>query len=132
LEQKDKELVALQEELTFAEKYLSLLKMRFEDDLQFVLPDSIPKNAKIPPLSLQILLENTVKHNSITANNSLKINLKINDGYLIVRNNKNLKQNNTQQGIGLQNIIKRYKILSQKPVNIKDTQENFEVQIPIL
>jgi len=131
LEQKDKELVPLQEELDFAKKYLSLLKMRYEDDLHFVLPDNVPENAKIPPLSLQILLENTVKHNSITATKPLKINLEINNGYLIVSNNKNPKPNNNQQGIGLQNIIKRYKILSQKPVNIKDNKEKFEVQIPI-
>jgi len=132
LEQKDKELVPLQEELAFAEKYLSLLKMRYEDDLIYTLPDNIPENAKIPPLSLQMLLENTVKHNSITANNPLKINLEINNDYLIISNNKNPKPHNIQQGIGLQNIIKRYKLLTQKPVNIKDDQEKFEVQIPIL
>ncbi len=132
LAQKDKELVPLQEELTFAKQYLTLLKMRYEDDLHYTLPENVPENMKIPPLSLQMLLENTVKHNSITRDNPLKINLKITDGYLSVLNNKNAKSSKNHQGIGLQNIVKRYKLLSQKPVDIKDDKESFEVQIPIL
>ena len=64
LEQKDKELVSVEEELSFAKTYMNLLKMRFENSVFYELPASVKNpDAKVVPLSLQLLLENTIKHN---------------------------------------------------------------------
>jgi len=133
LEQKDRKLVPLQDELDFAAKYLGLLKVRYEEDLQYSLPDDVPAGAKIPPLSLQILLENAIKHNTISATNKLRIKIEIADAYLVVSNNKNRK-NKTSGGfqIGLQNIRQRYALLSKLPVEITDNDKFFEVKIALL
>lgn len=67
LEQKNKDLVSVEEELEFARLYMTLIKMRFEDSIVFMLPDKlINPEAKVVPLSLQLLLENAVKHNIVT------------------------------------------------------------------
>jgi len=133
LDQKEQKLVSLNDELNFASKYLELLKVRFEDNLQYTLPKNIPSDAKIPPLTLQILLENAIKHNAISATNKLQITIDIDNSLLIVSNNKNIK--NTQiEGykIGLQNIKQRYSLLSKKQVKIIDNEDLFEVILPIL
>ena len=131
LEQKDKELVPLQEELAFAKKYLSLLKMRYEDDLHFVLPDKIPENSKIPPLSLQTLLENAIKHNAISSKNPLKIKVILNSDSLEVENNINPKKNMREYGgTGLKNLSNRYELLGQKP-DITHSGQKFIVKLPL-
>ncbi|MCF6297454.1 MAG: histidine kinase, partial [Flavobacteriaceae bacterium] len=76
LEQKDKDLIFLEEELKFAKSYMELLKMRFEDGINFSIPEAVSNSElKIMPLSLQLLLENAVKHNVITSDNPLNINI---------------------------------------------------------
>ncbi len=132
LAQKDKALVPLQEEIDFARKYLNLLKMRYEDDLQFSLPENIPQEAKIPPLSLQILLENAVKHNKILKDNPLVINIKLENDRLIIQNNKKIKKTKHQNGFGLQNLIKRYRLLNSQEIQIDDDKNFFTVSLPIL
>ena len=76
LEQKNKDLVSVDEELNFARTYLLLLKMRFEDSIIFELPEqSSNPEAKGVPLSLQLLLENAVKHNMVTSSKPLHIKI---------------------------------------------------------
>ena len=134
LEQKEKNLVPLQEELDFAKVYIELLKMRFEDSIQFTIPDKdIHSDYKIVPLSLQLLLENAVKHNVITEEKPLKIIIEIKNGTLIISNNYNeKKQLNKGTGVGLVNIIERYGLLTQKQVLINKTKEAFVVTLPLL
>ena len=131
LAQKDKNLVPLKDEITFAKNYLDLLKMRFEDGLNYSLPDTIPEG-KIPPLSLQLLLENAIKHNKILTQNPLNIHIETQPDKLIVWNNFQPKQPAGIKGIGLKNIQKRYDILSGKQVNISQDQRIFKVELPIL
>ncbi len=130
LAQKDKNLVPLKDEITFAENYLDLLKMRFEDGLNYSLPQQIDTDAQIPPLSLQLLLENAIKHNKISAENPLKIAISIKSGQLIVKNNLNLKEPNSKSyKIGLKNLKERYKLLN-SPVEITQNQDSFIVNLP--
>src|SRR5690606_1081073 len=76
LEQKDKELVLVDEELEFAKTYMSLLKMRFEDSIIFEMPEKASNpESKVVPLSLQLLLENAVKHNMVTTSKPLRIKI---------------------------------------------------------
>ncbi len=134
LEQKNKDLVRVDEELQFARTYVRLLKMRFEDSIVFDIPEkSGDPDAKIVPLSLQLLLENAVKHNVVTVSKPLHISVKENDGMLVVTNNLQEKQVvKKSSGVGLRNIQQRYNMLSSRQVIIKKTASDFNVSLPVL
>lgn len=134
LEQKDKELVTIQEELNFAKTYMNLLKMRFENSITFELPENFEySEAKVVPLSLQLLLENTIKHNVVSEQKPLHIKIFIKDNYLIVQNDLQKKEVlQDRKGVGLQNIISRYAILTNRKVLIESTEKTFAVHLPIL
>jgi len=134
LEQKDKDLILLLEELEFAAIYMELLKMRFEENLEFDLPKEFSNpEFKIVPLSLQLLLENAVKHNATSTENPLKITITIQNGELVIANNVHEKKSVTKgAGVGLQNIIERYALLTEKQVKINQSINRFEVILPLL
>ncbi|MCR9229039.1 MAG: 2TM domain-containing protein [Flavobacteriaceae bacterium] len=134
LEQKNKDLVTVDEELKFARTYVRLLKMRFEDSIIFDIPDnSSQPEAKIVPLSLQLLLENAVKHNVVTSSRPLHIKVFEQNGMLVVSNNLQEKQVvKKSSGVGLQNIKQRYNILTDREVIIEKTESDFRVFIPML
>jgi len=134
LEQKNKELVTVDEELNFARTYMSLLKMRFEDSIIFEIPDkALNPESRVVPLSLQLLLENAVKHNMVTSTKPLHIKIYEDNGHLVVMNNLQLKQIvKKSSGIGLENIKQRYKLLSDKKVIINEREKDFAVAIPML
>lgn len=134
LEQKNKELVTVEEELKFAKLYMSLIEMRFEDSIIFNIPEKIANpEAKVVPLSLQLLLENAVKHNKVTPARKLHIQIYEDGPNLIIKNNvqpKNVMKESS--GVGLQNIRKRYFLLTDRPVNITKDEKEFSVSIPLL
>ncbi|MGZ0017780.1 histidine kinase [Yeosuana sp. AK3] len=134
LEQKNKELVTVDEELEFAKTYMSLLKMRFEDSIIFEIPDHATNpESKVVPLSLQLLLENAVKHNMVTTSKPLHIKIYENEGNLVVENNLQPKQIvKKSSGVGLENIKQRYHLLSTKNVFINQQANRFAVSIPML
>ena len=134
LEQKDKELVSVAEELAFAKTYMNLLKMRFENSLFYELPTTaINSEAKVVPLSLQLLLENTVKHNVVSEQRPLHIRIYVEGDYLAVQNDYQKKEVlQERQGVGLQNIVNRYGIITNRKVLIAQNEKTFTVKIPIL
>lgn len=134
LEQKNKELVTVDEELAFAKIYMSLLKMRFEDSIIFQMPEKASNpESKVVPLSLQLLLENAVKHNTVTTSKPLHIKIYEKNGTLIVENNLQQKQIvKKSSGVGLSNIMQRYQLLTNKKVNINQQANSFAVAIPML
>ena len=134
LEQKNKDLVSVDEELNFARTYVRLLKMRFEDSIVFDIPESCSNpDAKIVPLSLQLLLENAVKHNVVTSSKPLHIKVFEQEGMLVVNNNLQEKQVvKKSSGVGLQNIKQRYDILTDREVVIEKTTAEFSVALPML
>lgn len=141
LEQKDKELVSVEEELAFAKTYMNLLKMRFENSLFYELPkkeDWIASSlamteAKVVPLSLQLLLENTVKHNVVSEQRPLHIRIFIEGDYLAIQNDYQKKEVlQDRRGVGLQNIINRYGIITNRKVLIEQNEQTFTVKIPVL
>lgn len=134
LEQKDKELVSVKEELNFANTYMKLLKMRFENSIYFEIPEELSnEDAKVVPLSLQLLLENTIKHNIVSENKPLRIRIYEADGYLIVENNFQKKEVlSGRKGVGLQNIVNRYNEVTQRKVLIEQNEEIFSVKLPVL
>ena len=134
LEQKDKELVSVEEELAFAKTYMNLLKMRFENSLFYEMPPTtISTEAKVVPLSLQLLLENTVKHNVVSEKRPLHIRIYVEGDYLAVQNEYQKKEVlQERQGVGLQNIINRYGIVTNRKVLIIQKEQTFTVKIPML
>ncbi|WP_299103527.1 histidine kinase [uncultured Winogradskyella sp.] len=134
LEQKSKELVTVDEELNFARTYMSLLKMRFEDSIIFEIPDKASNpDSKVVPLSLQLLLENAVKHNMVTSSKPLRVTIYEDGSHLVVMNNLQPKQIvKKSSGVGLENIKQRYSLLSNRKVHINQREKDFAVAIPML
>ncbi|GGD58647.1 2TM domain-containing protein [Muriicola marianensis] len=134
LEQKNKDLVPVDEELDFARTYVKLLTMRFEDGIRFEIPEQATNTgAKIVPLSLQLLLENAVKHNMVTSAKPLVIRVFERDGNLVVQNNIQEKSVvRRSSGVGLRNIQQRYSILSDRKVSINKSVSEFSVELPML
>ncbi len=135
LQNKDRELVTLAEEMKIAEAYLFLLKTRFGENLKVDI--RIPANALnryVAPLTIQMLLENAIKHNIVSTEKPLHIDLYVEkDEVLVVKNNlqrKNSVPDSTQTGLA--NISGRYKILCQKAVEVIVTATNFIVILPLL
>jgi hypothetical protein len=134
LEQKDKELISVEEELSFAKTYMNLLKMRFENSLFYELPAQLPNvEAKVVPLSLQLLLENTVKHNIASEQKPLHIKIFFEGDYLVIENDLRKKEVlQDRRGLGLQNIIDRYGIVTNRKVLVEQDERTYKVKIPIL
>ena len=134
LEQRNKDLVPIEEELKFAKTYMELLGMRFEEAVQFNIPDNISNNElKIVPLSLQLLLENAVKHNVVSTSKPLTINIYEEGSYLMITNNVNPKEAiGKSTKIGLQNIADRYGLITDKGVKIENNNKTFKVSLPLL
>jgi hypothetical protein len=134
LEQKDKELVSVEEELNFAKTYMNLLKMRFENSITFELPENFNNDdAKVVPLSLQLLLENCIKHNVVSESKPLHIKIYIENNQLVIENNLQKKEIlSDRKGVGLQNIVNRYSILTDRKVWVLENENSFKVGLPIL
>ncbi len=134
LEQKTKDVVPLKDEIKFGKTYISLLQKRFEDCLIVHFPNKLENpEGKIIPLSLQLLLENAVKHNVVTTDKPLTITIFEKDGFLHIENNlqpKTVMQFST--GVGLTNIKTRYEMLRTKTFEVQKTNNAFIAKLPIL
>lgn len=132
LDQKDKELVTMAEEIRFAQSFISLHQIRHGESL-VISVDIDDLSGYIVPLSLQILLENCFKHNIITEKQPLHIKLWRIDNYIIIQNSLQKKRNiQDSTGIGLETIRKRYKYLSLHPMEVIENEKYFTVKIPII
>lgn len=131
----DQKLVMLSTEIEFIEAYIFLLKIRFGEPLHFQisLNKIDPKAYYIPPASVQLLLENAVKHNIISKKFPLQIDIFVENEFLVVKNNLQAKpQIEISGGLGLTNIELRYHHMTQKHVVIRQTKTHFVVMLPLL
>jgi hypothetical protein len=135
LEQKESDLVSLQKELDFIHSFTFLLKIRFEDKLrvEIHLPAEVLK-ATIPPLSLQLLIENAVKHNQLSNEHPLTIRISsTEDGMLEVRNNLQTRvQQLPSTGLGLENIRNRYNLLTSTKPSFNIENDEYIARIPLI
>ncbi len=133
LEANSSSLISLEEELRFANTYFSLLKTRYPDGLFLAneLPDT--EGYEVPPLSLQLLIENAVKHNSITRAKPLFIHLKFDavGQRLIVENNLQVKNTPGTTGVGLQHLKKKFELLNLPAIYVVTDRERFSVSLPL-
>ncbi|GAB3938156.1 sensor histidine kinase [Larkinella terrae] len=139
LDQRDHEQVNLKTELEFLEAYCFLLNIRFDGKLQIVntLLKEETTQFNIAPLTLQLLVENAVKHNQMSGERPLVVSLSIQDDYLLVSNPIKLRLadevfTEPSTGVGLENIINRYRLLTDRKVQIDQSDHSFVVSIPLL
>jgi sensor histidine kinase YesM len=134
LNSRDKEAVLIRDELKIAREYAFIQQSRFGDKLKVIF--NIPENCfhyAVPPLALQMLIENAIKHNVVSNEHQLKVNVFIsNNNYLVVENEIRPKiDKEPSTGVGLDNIIKRYLFLSDKEVIVKQDHGKFTVMLPL-
>jgi sensor histidine kinase YesM len=135
LQSNEKQLFTLSEEMDFTESYLFLLKLRFDTNL--IINISISEkyiNYKLPPLTIQTLVENAVKHNEISKRNPLIITIQTTENArLVVRNN--IQEKITQEegtGIGLTNLSKQFQLLLEEDIAISKENNEFKVEVPLI
>lgn len=133
LQHKDEEIVSLKTELDFIKSFTQLLKKRHGDRVQFHFNiDECEIEKGIPPMALQLLIENAVKHNIASRKKPLIVEIFSQDNMLIVRNNLQKKKEVYSTGIGLKNIRNRYEYLIEKDIEITENESYFEVKIPMI
>lgn len=135
LQNKGKDLVLLREEYSFLQQYFSLIKIRFEDAVQLLanVDESILDQYLIPPIALQVLLENAIKHNEFSDSQPLIIRLDLIGEELCLSNplrRKNLLRASSR--IGLENLARRYQITTGLRIRIDDLTDRFDVYLPLL
>lgn len=134
LEVQNEDLVPLEKELEFARNYLDLQKVRFGESLQFSIDVISSRGENLPPLSLQLLLENAIKHNVASIADPLHISIEKKKDELWITNSfqPKLTQEIESTGVGLDNIKQRYSILCNRNIHIDQTEEFFQVILPLL
>lgn len=132
---KARDLVLLREEVNFLQSYFLLLKIRFENAIQFSLSVSEEQLDQylIPPISLQLLAENAIKHNEFSVSSPLTFTITLQDEELIVFNPVNKKElRKPSSRIGLQNLKERYKLTTNREIAVLDGETAFIVRLPAL
>lgn len=136
LEFKDQNLITMKEEMSIIDNYYKLQKKRYGSNLDLKISQEVRKESiKIPPMTLQMLIENAIKHNVVSKDTPLKINMYLNKNrsFLYIENNLQLRQENVNStGIGIQNIINRYKLLTDIEIEITETSNIFKVGLPVI
>jgi len=135
LQSSKEELVTLNDELKFIASYLYLLEIRFEDTIQtFIDIDTKDQVKYLPPLTLQMLIENAIKHNVISEVRPLKIHISSQNGFVSVKNNLQQKkiEARNHSNTGIDNIKKRYAYFTNKEVQVFKNPDNFIIKIPLV
>jgi LytS/YehU family sensor histidine kinase len=135
LQSSKEELISLNDELRFIASYLYLLDIRFEKTIQTFIDVKSEDHLKyLPPLTLQMLIENAIKHNVITELRPLKIHISSQNGFISVKNNlqaKKIEERNSSKS-GIKNIQKRYSYFTDKEVQVFQNQDHFIIKIPLI
>ena len=126
-------MTTLREEMEFAEAYAYLFKIRYEDKLFFDIDIAEEYMSwTLPALSLQPLIGNAVKHNTITSKNPMRVVIRVVDGVLEVENKKSQKlDTEPSTGIGLKNLRSRWQIVASRDIEVIDEAERFLVRLPL-
>ncbi len=134
LEYRDQDTIGIEEELSIIDNYFQIQRKRYGDNLELKIDQNVRNESfKIPPMTLQLLIENAIKHNVVSKNKPLKIKVYLEEPFLFVENNLQLKNDEVKStGIGIQNIIDRYKLISEKEIRITQTGDLFKVGLPII
>jgi sensor histidine kinase YesM len=135
LSNKERDLVLLREEVEFISNYFYLLKIRFAEaiSMSIEITDLSAENFLIPPISLQALVENAIKHNEFSEKKPLYIDVSISADYVIVKNVIQRRSNpQPTSKIGLNNLDNRYKLITKRNIQVENNFEFFVVKLPII
>ncbi len=133
LKSNEKELVLLRDEMAVLVNYIKLQQLRFRNNLKVDIDvNESHFHYAVPPLSLQMLVENAIKHNVITQSKPLHIEIGTEKDTIFVKNNLQKKEVTGSTGQGLKNISGRYRLFSAKPVRVEETNGYFRVTLPLL
>jgi sensor histidine kinase YesM len=133
LENGHKDNVPLKDELDFVSGYYSLHRIRDEEKILLIIDAPDPDGYRIVPVSLQILLENAIKHNIASRENQLKINIRIEGDRVVVINNLQRKTSQLKSTkIGLKNLSERVKLICGREMTVEETKDQFIVKLPLL
>jgi len=133
LDSKDKELVPVAEELEFISSFAYLLQTRFEDKLTIEVDVDSESDEVMVPMSLQLLIENCVKHNEISASKPLTVQIFREDTMICVANNlqpKGIEERST--GTGLNNLSQQYRYFTDRQIMISETPKDYVVKVPVI
>ena len=131
LDKKDEEVVPLSEELGFTRAFVFLQQIRFGQNFKVEITGEEVKGF-IPPLAIQLLVENAVKHNIVSESKPLTLKIDIRKYDIVIENTINRKRHTDSTGIGLANLKARYKYLSNAPMDVIEEDGVFKVILPIL
>jgi sensor histidine kinase YesM len=131
LEHNDELLVSLNKEIIFVQAYCFLLNVRFLNKVTLSVKH-ITESSYVLPMSIQLLVENAVKHNRITEDHPLELVIHEADGFIWVKNNVHKKLTDTSTGIGLKNLEARYKHVTGKSIIIEEKNNTFSVGLPLI
>lgn len=131
---KDRELISLNEEIKFIDDYIFLLQIRYDDKLRIRMDiGDLKEKIMILPCSLQLLVENAIKHNQFTDKEPLEIEIFLNGEYLHVQNNIRSKQYAADSTrIGLSNLSNRYRLVYNNDIVVNRNESKFIVQLPLI
>lgn len=133
LDQETQDLVTLKDEISFANKYIALLKVRFENALVFKIKVEETDAYYILPMALQQVFENVVKHNELIIENPITITLIIENGFMVISNTLHPKLSiKTSNPTGLENIKNRYAYFTDEKVIINKENNLFTIKLPLL
>lgn len=134
LTQDEQDTVTVREETEFIENYIGILKARFNEGLEFrfdIKPSDMTR--RVPPMSLQLLIENAVKHNAVSPERPLSIDIASDGHFLCVSNNINPRLSSGEgTGVGLKNLSNKYAILAGRDISVSDDGNVFSVKLPLL
>lgn len=129
----DHDMVTLQEELAFLDRYLALQHQRFGDSIQVKIADDVAKQqGKLPPAALQMLIENAIKHNQHTQDRPLLIDVTYDGQRICVSNRKRPILEADSTSVGQRNIVERYRLLTSQKVRFSSTLDEYRVAIPLI
>ncbi|MBM3766298.1 MAG: histidine kinase [Acidobacteria bacterium] len=134
LRNRDRALVSLEDELDFLDRYFALLKLRFEDAIHLKMPPRRADfaNSYVPPISLQILIENAVKHNEFSRDEPLSIELRFEDGAVVVENEIRARRHpRPTSRVGLENLRERCRLTLDRELEVSPGPARFSVRLPV-
>jgi len=129
----NKELISIQEELTFIQNYFELMETKYQGYYQLIIKNAIKNsNTIVSPFCLQVLVENAIVHNLGTIKNPVIIEITIENGIKVTNNKIEQTRKKKNNGVALKNLNEQFKLLTNNPIIIKESEDNFMVKLPLI
>lgn len=133
LRSSEKELISIQEELTFIQNYFELMETKYKNYYQLIIKNNIKtSNTIVPPFCLQVLVENAILHNLGTIKDPVIITITIENEIKITNNKVEQSRKKKNNGVALKNLDKQFKLLTNTPITIQESKGDFTVILPLI